>query len=149
MEYCSSQLNNMGMSFITYGTRRPISLFWHNIQWNYPLQCKPWRLRQLKTPYERYWCLPEPPVLPVSPVPPVLPVPPASNCQTNVKGECVETCLGVSHFLVDKAADCACTTGLDSGCRQVCECPMASSCGSPTHTHIYIYVYSAWLSKGG
>ena len=31
----------------------------------------------------------------------------------------------------------------DSGCRQVCECPMASGCGLPPH----IYIWKEWQQQ--
>ncbi len=47
-------------------------------------------------------------------------------------------CLGVGLFSADKATDCAQHSALDSGCRQVRVCPMASGYGLP-HTHTYTY----------
>ena len=45
----------------------------------------------------------------------------------------------VSQSPADKATQCARTvqTGLKSGCRQVCVCPLASSCGLPLSAHTY------------
>ena len=56
----------------------------------------------------------------------------------------------MSRLPVDKAADCACTLPApDSGCRQVCVCPMASGCELPL-TYIYdaCYYNFLWVSAG-
>ena len=59
-------------------------------------------------------------------------------------GGVIGPCLGVSRSQLTRLQTVH-RTRPDSGCRQVCVCPMASSCGLPfthTHTHTYTSLYA-------